>query len=307
FMDRALYGTEGFYQRGGQAGRRGDFITSPELGPLFAAVVADAIGAGPVVEVGGGAGTLARDILAVKPELTYTVVERSVPLRAAAEERAPGATVVERMPPGRLGGVVLANELLDNLAFDVLEWRAAAGWLELGVDEHGEEAFRAAADDDIALANRLVPDPPEGSRIPVQRQATQWVAGVLERLDHGRLIVIDYADTTPAMARRPWRDWLRTYKSHGRGSHPLAEPGSQDITVEVAVDQLPPPTRNRTQAAFLREHGVEALVDEARRTWTERAAKGDLVALKARSRINEAAALLDPAGLGGFRVLEWET
>src|SRR3954468_1008032 len=89
-MDRALYGPDGFYQRGGQAGRRGDFITSPELGPLFAEVWARAIGdVESVIEVGGGAGTLARDMLRFRPDLRYVIVERSEALRAATTERAP--------------------------------------------------------------------------------------------------------------------------------------------------------------------------------------------------------------------------
>src|SRR3954467_6674706 len=130
FMDRALYGPDGFYQRGGQAGRRGDFITSPELGPLFAEVLARAIGdTDTVVEVGGGAGTLARDILRIRPELRDVVVERSAPLRAAAAERAPAAHVVDRMPDGsQQQAVVLANELLDNLPFDLFELRAGEWW-----------------------------------------------------------------------------------------------------------------------------------------------------------------------------------
>src|SRR5690606_41475775 len=47
------------------------------------------------------------------------------------------------------------------------------------------------------------------------------------------------------------------------------------------------------------------LVEDARRTWRERAHIGDLAAVAARSRVTEADALLDPAGLGGFAVLEW--
>ena len=43
FMDLALYGEHGFYNSGGVAGRRGDFITSPEVGPLFGAVLARAL------------------------------------------------------------------------------------------------------------------------------------------------------------------------------------------------------------------------------------------------------------------------
>jgi SAM-dependent MidA family methyltransferase len=72
YMGLALYGEGGFYQDGGKAGRRGDFITSPEVGPLFAAVVArylddcwNELGCPDsfdVVEVGAGPGTLARGV-----------------------------------------------------------------------------------------------------------------------------------------------------------------------------------------------------------------------------------------------------
>jgi SAM-dependent MidA family methyltransferase len=111
------------------------------------------------------------------------------------------------------------------------------------------------------------------------------------------------------MAGRPWTEWLRTYRSHGRGGHPLEWLGEQDVTCEVAVDQLfrvRPPAHDRSQAAFLVAHGLDQLVREARRRWQEGAHVGDLGALAARSRVTEAAALTDPAGLGAFRVLEWE-
>ena len=98
WMDRALYGPSGFYTTGGRAGRRGDFLTSPEVGPLFGAVVARALDAEwkrlgcpsefQVVEVGAGPGTLARSILAAEPgvlrhgALQYTCVEVSEEQRA---------------------------------------------------------------------------------------------------------------------------------------------------------------------------------------------------------------------------------
>ena len=77
-VELALYDADGgFYATGGQAGRRGDFLTSPEVGPLFGAVVARALdawwaAAGPtrrvdVVEAGAGPGTLARTVLAAAP------------------------------------------------------------------------------------------------------------------------------------------------------------------------------------------------------------------------------------------------
>ena len=61
-----------------------------------------------------------------------------------------------------------------------------------------------------------------------------------------------------------------------------------------------------TQADWLRAHGIDELVEEGRRVWEERKHVGDLEAMRARSRVNEADALLDPAGLGGFRVIEWD-
>ena len=103
---------------------------------------------------------------------------------------------------------------------------------------------------------------------------------------------------------------MRTYRGHDRGTHPLHAPGTQDITCDVAIDQLAavrPPDFVRTQAQFLTAHGIDALVEEGRRIWGARAARPDLEALAMRSRIREAEALGDPAGLGAFTVLEWVT
>src|SRR5205823_2663918 len=107
---------------------------------------------------------------------------------------------------------------------------------------------------------------------------------------------------------QPWRQWLRTYRGHERGEHPLRHPGTQDITCEVALDQLAgvaEPDAVRTQAQFLALHGIDALVAEGRDGWSERAHVGDLEAVRARSRVREAEALTDPAGLGRFSVVEW--
>jgi hypothetical protein len=60
-----------------------------------------------------------------------------------------------------------------------------------------------------------------------------------------------------------------------------------------------------TQADWLRSHGIDELVEEGRRGWDAGATTGDLAALKARSRVREAEALLDPEGLGAFLVAEW--
>jgi SAM-dependent MidA family methyltransferase len=100
----------------------------------------------------------------------------------------------------------------------------------------------------------------------------------------------------------------RTFRAHDDRSDWLHEPGSCDITVDIDVDQLQvdhPASTVGTQAAFLRRHGIDELVEEGRAAWRAGAAVGDLAALWARSRIREAEALLDPDAMGGFAALEW--
>ena len=318
FVERALYHpARGFYAAGGQVGRRGDFLTSPEVGPLFGAVLARALDTWwhevgepdpyTVVEAGAGPGTLARTILAAAPEcaaaLRYVAVERSAAQRTLHPE---GVESRIDLPEGSVTGVVVANELLDNLPFRVLE-RAADGWAEVWVDD-GAEALVAVDEPPAAVAG--LDDVVPGCRVPVQEQAAAWLGDASALIEQGRVVVVDYAATTASMAARSQGEWLRTYRGHDRGGDPLDAPGNQDITVEVAVDQLAavrPPDANRSQAEFLRAHGIDELVEEGRRVWAERAHLGDLAAIRARSRVTEAEALLDPAGLGAFRVLEWVT
>ena len=149
--------------------------------------------------------------------------------------------------------------------------------------------------------------PPHGARAPLQDDAAEWV-------DAGAAIAphpgASSSSTTPARARaemagRPWREWLRTYRSHGRGEHYLAVPGEQDITADVALDQLPEPDAVRTQAQFLRRWGIDELAAEGRRSVDSRRGVPDLAAMTMRSRVREAEALLDPDGLGAFTVAEW--
>ncbi len=142
----------------------------------------------------------------------------------------------------------------------------------------------------------------------MQRAAADWLRSALELLERGRVVATDYTSETASMASRPWREWLRTYRGHDRGEHPLRRPGSQDITCDVALDQLAAvqePAAVRSQAQFLALHGIDELVAEGRQAWTQRAHVSDLAALRARSRVREAEALTDPGGLGRFTVVEW--
>ena len=360
-VELALYSADGFYERGGAAGRGpsgpgsgergGDFLTSPEVGPLFGTVVARAIDRWwgdlgrpdpfVVVEAGAGAGALAASVLAAAPgcapALRYVLVERSAALRRRQAERlalepasqvlgplgaddpdegrralagqGPLATSLPTLPVGGFAGVVMANELLDNLPFRLLERTTGEGWAEVRVGEDLTEVLVPAPPDAAGSADHLASGAAPGARIPLQDGARAWLRSALRCVSPGRVVVIDYADVTSSLARRPWTDWVRTYRSHGRGGRPLDHLGEQDVTCEVAVDQMAlvrPLSADRSQADFLRDHGMAALADEARREWRERAAIGDLRALKSLSRVGEAAALGDPDGLGGFRVLEWD-
>jgi hypothetical protein len=119
-------------------------------------------------------------------------------------------------------------------------------------------------------------------------------------------VVFDYCvASTSELVGRPWRDWLRTYQAHHRGEHYLVDPGVQDITVQVCIDQLPRPTTIESQVEFLRRWGIKDLVDEGVRAWTAAASHPDVHALSMRSRKREGEALLDPSGLGGFDALTW--
>jgi SAM-dependent MidA family methyltransferase len=118
-------------------------------------------------------------------------------------------------------------------------------------------------------------------------------------------VAIDYATTTQSMTERAWREWLRTYSAHQRGSHYLSSVGEQDLTVEVPLDQLPTATTVSSQSQFLRRYGIDALVAEGKAAWQQQTSPPDLAAMMMRSRVSEAEALLDPSGLGTFSVVEW--
>ena len=403
YVQACLYDNEsGFFIRGGQAGgRAGDFLTAPEVGPLFGAVLARTLDAwwadlgSPepfiVIEWGAGPGTLARAVLAAQPRCVSAGALRWVALEISLSQRVrhprhplvtSAALVSEALPDGAAAGVVLANEFLDNLPFDIVQ-RTGDGWNELrvgfsaaGVDgsEAGADVLGVSGADVLCTRSAfahdtrkpdqhpagaggfaLVPvnasaelvaglpdvaaDVAAGMCLPVQGAARRWVSEAHNVLREGWIAAFDYGADTAELALRagpaaatdgrqaavvphvgvrevaaPCSNslseglgWLRAHRSHDRVFSWLRDPGSCDITTDVAIDQVQAdyPAEMCTQAEFLRAHGIGDLVDEGRAVWSERAGVGDLGALRARSRVSEAEALLDPAGMGGFKVLIW--
>jgi SAM-dependent MidA family methyltransferase len=304
-----------------------------------------------VVDAGAGRGQLARDVLRATPRcaaaLRYVLVERSAALRTAQAEHlqlepaelvlgpavppepdeepvaipgsGPMVTALEELPAGPAVGVVVANELADNLPFRIVE-RTHDGWNEIRVAvaaaEHdrdhafveiafpADEGLTAAAD---RLAGGLTLR--NGTRLPVPTALADWLRSAAAVLRRGVIAVVDYGAPVEELASRGQDGWLRTYRSQRRGTSPLDAPGSQDITADVPDEALRRAAAaaglsvllETTQAEWLRSLGVDALVEEARAAWHARTAN-DLAALTARSRVHEAEALLDPDGLGAHRV-----
>ena len=326
-MDEALYGASGFYVRGGRpAARGGDFATSPEMGTLFARCIAgyldhtwNELGRPDpfvVVEGGAGRGTLCRDALAqvaaCRDAVRYVMVERVDSQRDDGFARIADADVSERvaavldLPAGPFVGVVLANELLDNLPFRLLE-RSETGWQEIHVAPEGAvEVLRDASADAAAMAEALAPDAAPGARVPLQLKAAVWVRRALRSLERGRLLTFDYGvRRTAELAQRPQSEWLRTYRSQRRGHEPLEAPGTADITCDVAFDQLPSGATLSTQAEWLAAAGIDTVTADARALWQRSRSHPTAETLAARRLLDEAAALTDPDGMGAFRAAEW--
>jgi len=366
FVEAALYGEGGFFASGRGAGRgiggsAGDFITSPEVGPVFGALVGAALDRwwdaleqpDPylVVEAGAGRGRLAFDVVRAQPRclraLRYVLVERAAPLREAQRRllhleppdeafgpfvagpdapvpvpaSGPVLTNLDELPGVEFEGVVLANELLDNLPFGIACF-TGSGWAEVRIglspDGSGDagafvEVVVPALPGDAAALERVTDglSVAVGDRLPIPRGLDDWLRRVATTQRRGYVVLIDTMDTAAGMLARGSESWLRTYRGHAAAGPALADPGSRDLVADVVVEQLRHAAADAgfvvltetTQSAWLEELGLAALVDEGRRLWEERAAVGDLAALEARSTSTQAAALTDRTGLGAHRVV----
>lgn len=263
YMELALYAPGlGYYSAGAQKfGTAGDFVTAPEVSPLFARVVArqwteilTAVDGDTVLELGAGSGALAAEALAELGRLDalprrYWILEPSAELQARQRERlevALPAAVFERvewldhLPATRFAGVIFGNEVLD--ALPVARFRASAdGLAELGV-ESADGSFMARALAPRPAVSKAVAalEAERGEKFAAGYESDinvnlgAFVAGLGDCLARGAMLFIDYGlpRSTYYLPERSAGTLMCHYR-HRAHSDPFLYPGLQDITAHV--------------------------------------------------------------------------
>jgi SAM-dependent MidA family methyltransferase len=299
FMQIALYEPGlGYYAAGSvKLGAAGDFVTAPEVSPLFGRCVArqcaDVLrGGGEVLEFGAGSGRLAAAVLAELAELDalparYSILEVSPDLRERQRELLAQLPSVlrervvwlDRLPDAPLRGVVLANEVLDALPCERFVVRED-GIREIGVaiGAHGalveaEAPARAAVAEAVASLRRELREPlPPGYASETCLRVPPWIGGVGGALAQGIALLFDYGlPRSHYYHRDRAAGTLRCHFRHRAHDDPLVNLGVQDITAwvdftrvaEAAVDAGLAVRGYTTQAAFLLGNGIEAIIGSA--------------------------------------------
>lgn len=295
YMELALYAPGlGYYSGGSQKfGEAGDFVTAPELSPLFSrtlarqvAEVLTAIPEGELLEFGAGSGTMAATVLQELAALgrlptRYRIMELSGELRQRQQQ-----TIARQVPellervewldalPAGFRGVVLANELLD--AMPVQRFCIEHGEPhELLVGWDGQRLTLATGAPDAALFERLERLRQEyslsdGYCSEINLRAEQWIATLGAMLEEGVALLIDYG-YPQRVYYHPARSegTLMCHYRHRAHSDALRWPGLQDITAHVDFTAIGEAAlaaglavRGYTsQASFLLANGLTELLD----------------------------------------------
>jgi SAM-dependent MidA family methyltransferase len=319
YMELALYAPgHGYYAAGarkfGDFAAGGDFVTAPEISPLFAAAlaaqVAQAFGHVParIVEFGAGSGVLARDLLdalqagGVTVE-RYAIVELSADLAARQRGLLEGRGVEwSGAPPAAFEGVMIANEVLDVMPVRLFVMRGGVP-RERGVAADGDRLHFVEREADATLASavdaiqREVGVLPDGFGSEIGFAAQAWMRSAAHWLVRGLLLAIDYG-----FPRREYyhpqrlMGTLMCHYRHHAHADPLWLPGLNDITAHVDFSAMADAAHAAgldvlgytTQAHFLVNCG---LLDR-------------LAAAHSARRANEAHRLLSEAEMGElFKVL----
>jgi SAM-dependent MidA family methyltransferase len=324
FMEAALYGPGGFFASTElRSVKSGHFLTSPEVSPLFGETLAAYVAAEryrigepfTVVEVAAGSGSLLGPLVDTLGPVETWAVEVSPAAREALAGLIGAERVVDRLSavPGPLRGVVVANELLDNLPM-ALAQRCAGDWRERWVGETGGDLCLVDTPPRPEVRGwleRFAGPVDEGGWVEVQLAAGVWLVEAYRRLESGSLVVFDYGDIAENLAPRRRDGTLRTYRAHHLGPHPLDEPGATDITADVNFTAMAAVLEEEgarvgieRQDDFLGRWGLRRRISELRRRELDVARAGDEMGrLRLTSARTEAETLMHPRGLGDFRVL----
>lgn len=257
FMDAALYAPGLGYYMAGQTrfGAGGDFMTAPEISPLFARCLATQVaeileraGNGDLVEYGAGSGALAAGLLQALAGIDalprrYRIVEISAPLRAQQQSRIAGlpdlagrVEWLDEPPATAWQGVAIANEVLDALPVD--RFRASRNGCEAVVVVTAGQGFTwrlrqadaslatAVAGLDMALADGYVSE--------LRPMLPGWIDIATATLEKGVLLLIDYG-LPRSQYYHASRDGgsLCAFYRHRRVDDVFARPGLQDLTAWV--------------------------------------------------------------------------
>lgn len=249
FMAMALYAPGlGYYARGdrqfGSLPSSGsDFITAPELSPLFGRALARQVeqalagcGADELWEFGAGSGALALQLLRSLGDRIrkYHIVDLSGTLRARQRETLAGFAHKLQWHdelPERLQGVIVGNEVLDAMPVQLLHFNGER-WLERGVGAAGEGFTWADRPSELR--------PPHegpfaaGTVTEVHPQAEAFIATLADRLERGAAFFIDYGFPA-AEYYHPQRSGgtLMCHRGHLADTDPLTDVGAKDITAHV--------------------------------------------------------------------------
>lgn len=255
YMQMALYTPHLGYYSGdaNKFGRGGDFVTAPEISPLFAQALANQVAqvldqvSGDVLELGAGTGRLAAGLLLRLDELGqlpqhYYILEVSANLRQRQQEYLQSilpADLFSRMQwldtlPETLAGVVVGNEVLDAIPVHVLEWRAGHWW-ERGVGFDQQLVWQTRPLQDLSLVahidTRLLP---EGYITEVCPAAQGLIASLANMLTRGLVLMPDYGFAASEYYHpQRMQGTLMCHYQHYAHDDPLIYPGLQDITAHV--------------------------------------------------------------------------
>ena len=249
FMALALYAPGlGYYTNTGrkfgmlpQSGS--DFVTAPELSPLFGAALARqaaqalaASGTREVWEFGAGSGALAAQLLGALGDSIerYTIVDLSGVLRERQQQRleafAPKVRWVDELP-AELSGVIIGNEVLDAMPVQLLRFDGTQ-WHERGVVLEGESF--AWSDHPTTHTPPGEASFPPGAITETHAQAEAFIATLADRLQRGAALFIDYGFPR-AEYQHPQRllGTLMCHRAHQADTDPLVDVGQKDITAHV--------------------------------------------------------------------------